>query len=88
MTPAGACGSILINGTTSDSRSAQEAMYSRTQNENGSYNTRCLDCLRVIAESVECAPELDHLEVNHICPQKVLTELVAQKAATADTKRD
>ncbi len=50
-------------------------MYSRTQNENGSYNTRCLYCFMTIASSVETEPELTDLEARHICPERALAEL-------------
>ena len=53
-------------------------MYSRTQNENGSYDTRCLDCFLTIARSVENESELDELEARHICPEKALSWLAAQ----------
>lgn len=49
-------------------------MYSRTQNENGTYNTRCLDCFMTIASSIETAEELDEREARHICPEKALAE--------------
>ena len=55
-------------------------MYSRTQNENGTYNTRCLDCFLTVASSVESACELDALEAHHRCPERVLAELVALEA--------
>jgi len=58
-------------------------MYIRTQNENGSYNTRCLDCLLTIAFSVESETELDDLEAHHFCPEKVLSALLAQQRAGA-----
>jgi hypothetical protein len=54
-------------------------MYSRTQNENGTYNTRCLDCFMTIASSVETAGELDLREARHICPEKALAELLARE---------
>ena len=57
-------------------------MYSRTQNENGSYNTRCLDCFMTVASCVESEAELDRVEAHHICPEKVLAELLAQEKAT------
>ena len=47
-------------------------MYSRTQNDNGTYNTRCLDCFMTIASCIESAKELDLLEAHHICPEKAL----------------
>ncbi len=64
-------------------------MYYRTQNENGSYNTRCLDCLLTIAFSVESEKELDHLEARHLCPEKALAQLLAQhRAAEAHAARN
>jgi hypothetical protein len=54
-------------------------MYSRTQNDNGSYNTRCLDCFMTVASSIESTEELDRLEARHICPEKALAELLAQE---------
>jgi hypothetical protein len=52
-------------------------MYSRTQNENGSYNTRCLDCFMTIASSVESEEELLVSETRHVCPEKALASLLA-----------
>jgi len=50
-------------------------MYSRTQNENGTYNTRCLDCFMTFASCVESPKELELLEAHHICPEKALHHL-------------
>jgi hypothetical protein len=58
-------------------------MYSRTQNENGAYNTRCLDCFLTIASSVESEEELDVLEARHICPEKALAWLYTQEQVRA-----
>ena len=58
-------------------------MYSRTQNENGSYNTRCLDCFITIAFSVETEKELDQLEMRHICPEKALAGLLMHEQSIA-----
>jgi hypothetical protein len=55
-------------------------MYSRTQNENGTYNTRCLHCLMTVASSVETEEDLDQIEWHHMCPERALTELLAGKA--------
>ncbi len=52
-------------------------MYSRTQNENGTYNTRCLFCFMTIASSVESDGELDRQEMRHICPEMALAQLMA-----------
>jgi len=52
-------------------------MYSRTQNDNGTYNTRCLDCFMTIAFCVETGKDLDSLEARHICPERALAELLA-----------
>jgi hypothetical protein len=50
-------------------------MYHRTQNENGSLNTRCLDCFMTIASCVESEPELDRIEARHLCPERALSEM-------------
>lgn len=50
-------------------------MYSRTQNENGSYNTLCLDCLLTVASCVESEEELERIEARHLCPEKALAQL-------------
>jgi hypothetical protein len=57
-------------------------MYSRTQNENGTYNTRCLYCFMTIGSSVETDKDLDQLERRHICPERALAELLEQAKAT------
>jgi hypothetical protein len=54
-------------------------MYSRTQNDNGTYNTRCLDCFMTIASCVESPAELDSLETRHICPEKALQQLLERE---------
>jgi hypothetical protein len=51
-------------------------MYSRTQNDNGTFNTRCLDCFMTIASSVETEQELYRLETRHFCPERALSELL------------
>lgn len=62
-------------------------MYSRTQNENGTLNTRCLDCFMTIASCVESEPEMEWIEACHLCPERVLSELfrrgVAQEGQSA-----
>lgn len=50
-------------------------MYNRTQNDNGSLNTRCLDCFLTIASCIETEQELELVEAIHFCPEKVLSEL-------------
>jgi hypothetical protein len=56
-------------------------MYSHTQNENGTYNTRCLFCFMTIASCVETEEELARLETGHICPEMALAELLKQEKA-------
>ena len=56
-------------------------MYSRTQNENGTYNTRCLDCFMTIASSIETDQELTAREDHHICPERALAYLLQQERA-------
>ena len=63
-------------------------MYSRTQNDNGTLNTMCLDCLRTIATSMENETDLELVEMHHICPEKALAQLLAGKdLAEAQSKR-
>ena len=52
-------------------------MFSRTQNDNGSYNTRCLQCFITIASCVETEQDLERLEMRHLCPERVLADLLA-----------
>ena len=54
-------------------------MYNHTQNENGSYNTRCLHCFMTIASAVETEEELRSLESRHICPERVLADLLERE---------
>jgi hypothetical protein len=53
-------------------------MYSHTQNDNGTYNTRCLHCFMTIASAVESGEELSDLEARHVCPERALAEMAAQ----------
>lgn len=57
-------------------------MYSRTQNENGTYNTLCLYCLMTVARSVETEGELRIVESRHICLERVLADVLAQERAS------
>jgi hypothetical protein len=59
-------------------------MFSRTQNDNGSYNTRCLDCFMTIASYVETEEELKARESRHICPERALSELLAAESRTQE----
>ena len=54
-------------------------MYSRTQNDNGTYNTRCLDCFMTIASAVETQKDLCRLEAQHTCPERALSEMFRQE---------
>ncbi len=58
-------------------------MYSRTQNDNGTFNTRCLYCFRTVAFAVESAGELEQLEHQHICPEKALAQMSADERSAA-----
>ena len=55
-------------------------MFSHTQNENGTYNTRCLHCFMTIASSVESLEKLERLEALHVCPEKALADLLAHRS--------
>jgi hypothetical protein len=64
-------------------------MYSRTQNDNGTYNTRCLYCFITVASAVETPEELDSLETRHICPERALAELLAcETSAESQAQRN
>jgi len=52
-------------------------MFSHTQNENGTYNTRCLHCFMTIATSVESLEKLERVQTQHICPEKALADLLS-----------
>ena len=56
-------------------------MYHREQNENGTYNSRCLYCFLTIAFSLESEKELALAEAKHICPERALAELLAMEKA-------
>lgn len=56
-------------------------MYTRTQNDNGTYNTRCLYCFMTIASAVETPEELDGLEARHVCPEMALAQMSAERQA-------
>ena len=58
-------------------------MYHRTQNDNGSYNSRCLHCFFTIASCVEAEEELVCLESRHLCPEKVLAQILAEERESA-----
>ncbi len=62
-------------------------MYSHTQNENGTYNTRCLYCFMTVASAVESDKDLESLEARHLCPERVLSELLAQHVAECPVLR-
>lgn len=52
-------------------------MYNRTQNDNGTYNSRCLYCFMTIAFAIDSEAELEQREAVHLCPEKVLAQLSA-----------
>jgi hypothetical protein len=57
-------------------------MYNRTQDENGNYSTRCLDCFLTIASAIQSEEELAAIEARHICPEKALSWLIAQERSS------
>lgn len=54
-------------------------MYNRTQNENGTYNTRCLYCFMTVASAVENEFDLELVEMRHICPERALADLLGRR---------
>ncbi len=55
-------------------------MYSRTQNENGTYNTRCLYCFMTIASAVDDEIDLELIELHHVCPERALADLLGRQS--------
>jgi hypothetical protein len=62
-------------------------MYSRTQNDNGTYNTRCLYCFMTVASATETEDELTRLEAAHICPERALAHLQLQSGTRNGMKK-
>jgi hypothetical protein len=62
-------------------------MYSHTQNENGSYNTRCLYCFMTVASAVESEEALKKLESLHICPERALADLLDREKSIQSSAR-
>jgi len=58
-------------------------MFNHTQNENGTYSTRCLYCFMTIASTVESEATLETLEARHICPEMALAEILEQERIQA-----
>lgn len=61
-------------------------MYSHTQNENGTYNTRCLHCFMTVASAVESFEELLRVEARHVCPERALADLLALETSSPSTQ--
>ena len=55
-------------------------MFHQSQNENGTFNTRCLDCLMSVATAVESPEDLVLIESRHCCTEKALLKLLAKHA--------
>ncbi len=62
-------------------------MYNRTQNENGTYNTLCLYCFMTVASAVESSEALEALEARHLCPERVLSDLLTHRGAECPMER-
>jgi hypothetical protein len=62
-------------------------MYYRTQNDNGTYNVRCLFCFMTIASAVESEVDLEMVETHHICPEKALAELSSREKSRTMQQR-
>jgi hypothetical protein len=59
--------------------SARAHKYSRTTNDNGSVNSRCLYCFVAISTEADSTSDLDRVEARHICPEKALAHLLARR---------
>lgn len=61
-------------------------MFSHTQNENGTYNTRCLYCFMTIASAIESQEAMETVEAHHLCPERALSELLAQRCTAVQAR--
>jgi hypothetical protein len=59
-------------------------MYSRTQNENGTFNTRCLYCFMTVASAVDSDTDLDKMEEHHVCTERALAEMLAHSSVAEE----
>jgi hypothetical protein len=59
-------------------------MFHHTQNENGSYNSRCLYCFFTVASAVENEARRDQLEAGHLCPERAMADLQAERQNDSD----
>jgi hypothetical protein len=57
-------------------------MFSHTQNENGTYNIRCLYCFMTVASAVESVEEIEKVETHHFCLERALSGILARSATT------
>jgi len=62
-------------------------MFSHTQNDNGTYNTRCLFCFMTVASAIESLEELEQLEIHHICLERALADLLSRSVAPESPAR-
>ncbi|HUB29101.1 MAG TPA: hypothetical protein VL967_05360 [Terracidiphilus sp.] len=56
-------------------------MYSRSQNDNTTFNSRCLYCFMTIASDLPGLMEVERAEATHICPEKALARMLANEEA-------
>ena len=81
------CGCVLSKNSAPCER-VDADMFSRTQNDNGTYNTRCLDCMMTVASWVERDDDLERIELHHMCPERALAQLLAHESARAHAQRN
>ena len=51
-------------------------MYRRSDNGDGTYDSRCLHCLMTVARDLRSEGQLSRAERRHICVEKALFELL------------
>ena len=51
-------------------------MYSRMDNGDGTFNSRCLHCLMTVARDLRTPAQLTRMESRHICVEKALFQLM------------
>jgi hypothetical protein len=58
-------------------------MYSRTNNGDGTIDSRCLHCLMTVARDVHTPAQLSRLESRHICVEMALFQLMQMQQSVA-----
>jgi hypothetical protein len=65
----------------------RKVMYYRTDNGDGSFDSRCLHCLKTVARDVRSPAKLNLVERRHICVEMALFQLMHLQQNMAPKQR-